>query len=149
MMTYAMTSSAPPRTLSTAGIWKGAFAGAALGAVGNVVLFFAARAGGVDMTADFQRTGAVPMPFPPVVIASFVPAVAAALVAMLVNRFTTKVAPVYTGVALAAGLLSMGGPMNLPLASTGLKIVLALMHVVSGIAITAGILRLARTTDTR
>jgi hypothetical protein len=48
------------------------------------------------------------------------------------------------GVAVALGLLSMGGPATLPGASSALRVVLALMHVVSGVSITAGIVRLGR-----
>lgn len=97
--------------LSTAGIWRGGAIGAAIGAAANAVLYFVARAAGVDMVAEFAKgSPAVSMPFPPVIIASFIPFVFAALAATLVNRFTAKASRIFVGIALGFGLFSMGGP---------------------------------------
>ena len=130
------------RAFTSGGIWKGAMIGAAAGAIANVVLYLAASASGVSMVAEFQK-GEPPlvMPLPPVVIASFVPAILAALAAMLMNRISPKAPQILVAVAVVFGLLSMGGPATLAGASSGLRIVLALMHVVSAVTITGGILR--------
>ena len=80
----------------------------------------------------------------PVIVASIVPAVAAALFALVLNRLATRPSKILIGVSIAFGLLSMMGPATLPGASFGLRVVLALMHVVSGIAIPAGILRFGK-----
>ena len=133
------------RELTTGGIWKGAFLGAAAGAVANVLIYVVASAAGASMIAEFQKgSPPIAMPFPPVVIASFVPAIFAALVAMLVNRLSASAGKVYLIVGAVVTLLSMGGPANLGQAGVGLKVALALMHVASGIAITGGILRFGK-----
>ena len=138
----ASNRSAP---LTTGGIWKGGAIGAAVGAVVNVVLYFAASAGGVSMIAEFEKgSPPIAMPFPPVVIASFVPFVFASLVAMALSRFTAKASSIFVGIAVVMSLLSMSGPAMLPGASVGLRVVLGLMHVVSGITITGGILRFGK-----
>lgn len=145
MATTAIAGGSSERELTTGGIWKGAFIGAAVGAVGNVILYFVTSAAGASMMGEFQKGApAVAMPFPPVVIASFVPAIFASLVAMLVNRFTASASKVYVIVAVVFTLLSMGGPANLGQAGVGLKVALALMHVVSAVAITGGILRFGK-----
>jgi hypothetical protein len=143
--TVAAITTAPTRELDTKGIWSGAALGAVIGAVANSALFFAAKAAGVVMTADFQKSGQMTelFPFQPA-IASVVPAIFAALLAMLLNRVLAKPTKVFVGVAIAFGLFSMGGPFSLPGAGTGLRVVLALMHVVAGIAITWGIVTKGR-----
>lgn len=145
--TIANRSTSKSHELSSGGIWKGGAVGAAAGAVANSVLYFIASAAGVDMVAEFAKGApSAPMPFPSVVIASFVPFVFAALVATLLNRFLTKASRPFLGVAVAFALLSMGGPATLGGASTGLRIVLAAMHVVSAVTIAGGIVRLGRAT---
>jgi hypothetical protein len=133
------------RELDAKGIFRGAGIGAVAGAIGNVAVFLAGSAAGVPMVAEFQK-GAPPvaLALPQVAIASLVPGLAAALFALALNRFTAKPSKIFLGVAVVFGLFSMGGPASLPGASAGLKAVLALMHVVSGVAITAGILRAGR-----
>ena len=147
MMTSPVTATGheTQRELLTGGIWKGAGIGAAVGAVGNVVLYGIANASGISMVGEFMRgQPPLPMPFPPVIISSFVPALFAALVAMALNRFTARPARVFTVVAVVFGLVSMVGPASIAGAGVGLRVVLALMHVVSGLTITMGILRLGR-----
>jgi hypothetical protein len=135
----------PARELETKGIWTGAALGAVIGAVANSALFFGAKAAGVAMTADFQKSGRMTelFPFQPAV-ASIVPAIFAALFAMLLNRVLAKPTKVFIGVAIVFGLFSMGGPFSLPGAGTGLRAVLALMHVIAGAAITWGIVTKGR-----
>lgn len=142
----AMTDLIESKSRWTAGaVFKGSFGGAALGAVVNVVLFFAGGAM-TSLSAGFDPAAAAPVDLKvaPVVIASLVPALPAGLAALLVGRFAKKPATVFAVLAGVFGLLSMGGPANLAGAGAGLKVLLALMHVVSGVAITAGILRSTR-----
>ena len=127
---------------SAGAIFKGAFAGAALGLVGNLVLFFGAGAAGVSLTARFAPAGPpVPLAVAAVVISSLVSAIPASLVALAIARFAKDPAKVFAIVAAVFALLSMGGPANLADAGGGLKLVLAVMHVFSGVGITLGILR--------
>ncbi len=130
----------------TAGaVFRGAFVGAAAGAVANVALYLLAPLAGVSLLARF-RPDAPPQSllFVAVVLASLVPALPAALAALLLGRVTREPARAFAALAAVFGLLSMGGPMNLAEASLGLKVLLAVMHVVSGVGITAGVLRSAR-----
>ncbi len=138
-------------TTNDKGVWaagpvfKGAFAGAAAGAVANVLLYFVAGAAGVAMTGRFDPSQpATALPIGPVAISSIVSAIPAALVALAAGRFAKAPAKVFTVIAAAFALLSMGGPASLAEASVGLKIVLGLMHVFSGVAITMGIVRATR-----
>lgn len=143
--TQAAVNGAEGRELTTAGIFKGAALGGLAGAIGNVLLHVMASAGGVSLVAEFakgQPPGALAAPH--VVMASVVPALFAALFTLVVNRFSSRPTRLLLGVAVALGLLSMGGPATLPGASSALRVVLALMHVVSGVSITAGIVRLGR-----
>jgi hypothetical protein len=147
MMATTSTGTAGPteRELTTGGIFKGAAIGAAAGAVGNALLYFAGSAAGVSMFGEFAKgQPAVALGVGQVVVASFVPAIGAALLALLLNRFTAKPSKILLGIAVVFGLLSMGGPANLPGADAGLRFLLALMHVVSGVGITAGILRFGK-----
>jgi len=127
----------------TAGaIFKGAIVGAALGLVGNLALFFGAGAAGVSLVGRFDPAGPpASLALVPVVLASLLPAVFAALTALGIARVAKDPAKVFAIVATVFALLSMGGPANLADAGGGLKLVLALMHVVSGLGITLGILR--------
>ena len=146
-MTATNTSpaTATERELTTAGILKGAGIGAAAGAVGNALLYFVGGAAGVSMSAEFMKgQPAAPLAFGQVIVASFVPAVFAALLALLLNRFTAKPSKIFLGISVAFCLLSMGGPATLPSAETGLKVLLALMHVVAGVAIAGGIIRFGK-----
>jgi hypothetical protein len=137
------TTTSAEKTVWAAGpVFKGAFAGAAAGAVANVLLYFIAGAAGVSMTGKFDPAlPASALPIAPVAIASLVPAIPASLVALGVGRFAKDPAKVYTVIAAVFCLLSLGGPANLAESSLGLKLVLDLMHVFSGVGITLGILR--------
>jgi hypothetical protein len=129
------------RALSTKGLFVGAALGAAASAVGNVILYLGSGALGVSRLGEFQPGTVSELPLVPVIMASIVPALPAVLLAAGLNRFLKKPAMVFTVVAALFALLSMGGPAALGGATTGMKVVLALMHVVSGVAIAGGILR--------
>ena len=77
-------------------------------------------------------------------MASLVPALPAGLAALVVGRFGKSPATAFTALAVVFGVLSMGGPANLAGASVGLKVILALMHVVSAATITGGVVRSTR-----
>jgi len=131
-------SSATEKELTTGGIVKGAAIGAAAGGVGNALLFIIAGAVGVPMVAEFARgQPAAALALGQVIGASFVPAIVAALFALLLNKLSSRPSRILVGVALVFGLFSMMGPATIPGAGTGLRVILALMHVVAGVAIIA------------
>lgn len=147
MSTLATPETAPssPRELSAGGIVKGAFGGAVVGAIGNLALFGLATAASGPLTAKYDPSGPVAgLPAMQVAVASLVPAAVATLFTLALNAFTSRPSRVLTIVATLFGAISMMGPINLPEASAITKVVLGLMHVVSGVAITAGILKLGK-----
>jgi hypothetical protein len=147
MSTLASPGTAPssPRELAPAGIAKGAFGGAVIGAIGNLALFGLATAISGPLTAKYDPNGPVAaLPAVQVAVASIVPAVVATLFTLALNAFTSRPSRILTIVAAVFTTVSMMGPINLPEASGMTKLALGLMHVVSGVAITAGILKLGK-----
>jgi hypothetical protein len=141
-LSNATSPSQPTHAFTAGAVFKGAFAGAAAGAAANVALYFAFSLAGVSLVALFAP-GAPPVALGlgPVVMASLVPALPAALAALAVGRLAKSPARVYAIVAAVFALLSMGGPANLGGAGAGLKALLALMHVAAALGIAGGILR--------
>lgn len=145
MATAPMTNGANARELTTSGIFKGAGIGAAAGAAVNVTLFLIAKASGVSIWGEFQKgQPAIELPAAQVAIASIVPAVAAALFTLVLNRFTSRPARILTIAGVVLAVVSMGGPMSIPGASGAFRAVLALMHVVATITIVSGIVRFGK-----
>ncbi len=141
-----MTDLIDTKSRWTAGnVFKGSFGGAAVGAVVNVVLFLLGGAM-TSLSARFDPSAAAPgdLKLVAVVMASMVPALPAGLAALVVGRFAKNPATVFMVLAVVFGLFSMGGPANLAGAGAGLKVVLALMHVVSAAALAGGIVRSTR-----
>ena len=145
-VTASPSSVAPAATKTTAGtILKAALLGGAIAAVANLALYALARGVGVPFIAKFDPNApAGPLPLPLVAVASLVPAVAAGLFFVVLQKLVRPAPKVFLAVAVVFTLLSFGGPMGLAEASAGTKGVLALMHVVAGLAITGSILRRVR-----
>lgn len=123
-------SALEPRRLAAAGAL-----GAALSAVGNVVLFFAASAAGTVSIPDQANPGAfTALPIGPVIGASIVPAVfATGFYAALITFAPARAKAIFVGVSAVFALLSMGGPLGAPDMLS--QATLAGMHVVSAVAI--------------
>lgn len=134
-----MTSASPP---TLASCLKAAVAGGAVAAGINLLLALAAPRLGIPMVAQFDPSAA-PMQLPAVmaVIASLVPALGAAFAYFGIARLTASAPRVFTVVAVLLLVGSMGGPLTLAAAAPSTKAVLALMHVVAGVAIVRPLLR--------
>jgi len=78
-----------------------------------------------------------------VVITATVAALAGWAVLALLERFTARARTIWTGVALAALLASLGGPLSGGV-GTGSKVVLALMHLVVGAVVIVGLRQTTR-----
>ncbi len=112
----------------------GLFAGLAAAAINALVYFLGRSLGWI--TDDVLLPGAEqPLTLPPVIMASLVPALIAAVVAWLVNRFTRRPRQVFTGLAVVLLVLTLVPPFSLPGASGGMIFALVLMHVVAAAAI--------------
>lgn len=134
------TSTSPlGRTLGV-GLVAGLVAG-----VANAIFFFISR-------ALFSLPYLVPMGGPTspatdlpvfaVIAASTVPALGAALLYWALGRFTSRATTIFTVVAVVFGLLSLGGPVSLPI-DLGTRIALSVMHLIAGVIITLGLTRFA------
>jgi hypothetical protein len=114
----------------------------------NLALLLGASAAGAPARGAINGPGteAVDLPVIMGLVGSVGPAIPAWIVFAILTKVTPKYATVFTGVAAAFLLLSMGGPATLEAASTSTKLLLAFMHVPPAIGIVAGLLRGARST---
>ena len=81
-----------------------------------------------------------PMPVAMPVIAILVAGLLATVFFGLLIRFNRKPATAFLSVAVAALILSFGGPFNLPAASLITKLLLCGMNIIAAVIITVGIL---------
>lgn len=122
---------------------KAGLGGAAIAAAVNLALLFGATAAGISMVGEYQPgSPAMALPFPMVLVASIMPALAATVAYFGLTRFTGKASRIFVIVAVLFLLLSMGGPLTLASADTGTKLVLAAMHIVAAVAIAGPLSRL-------
>jgi hypothetical protein len=136
------SASVSPRSdrIDTGRLPRAVLLAAVLSAALNLLVFYLAGALGVDFTGPFMGPDAPPTPLSPlqVAITSAVPAVAAGMLLWLLNRFAPRPATIFVAVAAVFGLLSLGGPLSLPIPG-GAQAALALMHAVAGVAITTAL----------
>ena len=118
-----------------------AFLGGAIAAVVNVALFFAAKAGGVPLTGEFQPGPVTELMLPAVVVSCFVPGFFGALVALLFQKFTKQGARNFAILAGVFTVVSLGGPASVKQISTGTIVVMELMHVVAAVGIGGALYR--------
>lgn len=130
-----MTQAAGTTSGSSAGkLFGQALLGGAAAAVGNLVLFFGAKAG-VAMTGEFQPGTVGELMLPAVVLSSIVPGLFAAVVALLFQKFTRAPARNFAILATVFCVVSLLGPLNVKQVSTGTIVVMELMHVIAGLGI--------------
>jgi hypothetical protein len=122
-------------------IWTTALITGAIAAVANLIVYFIAVAANVPLqvaapgSTELQR-----LPFVPVILASLIPALAAAALLLVLKRFTPRANTVFQVIAVVFTLVSFGGPLGQP-TDDATKFVLNLMHVVAGAIITIGLTR--------
>ncbi len=135
-------SASSVREYSAKKVLLAALAGGATAGVINLGLFLVARAAGVPFTAKFDPHAVVTMlPAQATFFASVVPAFAAAAVLSLLNVLVKRPTTIFVGIAATFGLLSMGGPASLAEAAVSTKALLAVMHVVAGVAIVGAVVK--------
>lgn len=101
-----------------------------IAAVLNAILFLIGSSTGA-IPADFIIPNAgQPLTLVPVLVASFVPAIAGGLVLALLNRFTKRPLRIFTIITLLILVLSFMSPLSIPGAPVGMIVILELMHVV-------------------
>ena len=118
-------------------LWAAPLAGVAA-AAGNLAVYGVARAA-FGLPLEMPAMGpnpAGPLAVAPMIISSFAPALAAAMLLALLARFTTRPVRVFQVVAGAALVLSFGAPFGIPV-DTATRLVLLSMHLVAGLVIAA------------
>lgn len=101
-----------------------------IAAVLNAILFLIGSSTGA-IPADFIIPNAgQPLTIVPVLVSSFLPAVAGGLLLAVLNRFTKRPLRIFTIITLAILVFSFIGPLGIPSAPVGLIVILELMHVV-------------------
>jgi hypothetical protein len=122
-------------------IWMTALGAGAITAVANLIVYFIAIALNVSLqvaapgSTELQR-----LPFFPVILASVIPALAAAAVLLLLRCFTPRANTIFQTIAAIIVIVSFGGPLGQP-TDDATKFVLNLMHVIAGVIITLGLTR--------
>jgi Family of unknown function (DUF6069) len=113
---------------------KAALLAALAGVIINAILFFIGSSAGImDPAIGLPKPdGSVEaITVVPVIISSIIPVVVAALVLVLLNRFTANPVRIFGIITLVLSVLSFMNPfMGIPNVSTGMAMWLNLMHVV-------------------
>src|SRR5687768_3736320 len=136
-MTTAAVAPRSGRVASRKLLWAGPLAGVAA-AAGNLAIFGLASAA-LSLPLVMPAMGptpAAPLNIAQVIIASFVPALAAAGLLALLACFTARPVRVFQIIAGVGLVLSLGAPFSLPI-ELSTRLVLLSMHVVAGVVITA------------
>ncbi len=109
------------QSVSAGVLFGAAFLGGAVAAVVNVVLFFGAQAAGVSLEAKWPPEFVLAkMMVGPVIFASIVPAIPAAIVALVLTRVASQKAALLFGIISAVlTVLSFGSPLTVEGLSTG------------------------------
>jgi len=127
-----------------------AVAGGAVAATANTVLFRLLDRLGVDFSIQTSATApAAPIPAPSFAVASFLPALVAGGLLILLDRFTTKARTAFVVIACAFAVLSLAGPATVGGASAATRMALMLMHLVAAVVISGALMRSAVTTESR
>jgi hypothetical protein len=112
----------------------GAAQGIAVSVIGNVILFYLFSAIGWFSDKIIIPNANAPLTVFPVIMASIVPLVFAALLFLALVRFTAKPVQIFGIIALLFLLISFAGPFSIPNVPITMAIGLNLMHLVSGVA---------------
>ena len=131
------TASSDPRARIPAGkLWRAGLLAAAAAAVANMIIWAIERIllGLALPVPQGAGNEIAPLPVVMVVVVSAVAAIAATLLLAILNRFVQRPIRIFQGIAAVALLLSLGGPLSLPV-DIATKVGLSAMHVVAAAAI--------------
>jgi Family of unknown function (DUF6069) len=117
-----------------------ALMGGLAGAVINVIVYFITQAAGVVYEIPIGGPGAPlsPLPFPGVIIATLIPAIAAGALLAALTRFTKQPLRIFWIIATLFLIVSMIPSMTLPV-PLATRLVLSAMHIVAAAAIIWGL----------
>ena len=110
-------------------------------ALANVVVFALERnLLGVSFVFPYQGAGspALPLPVSFVILASTIPAIAAAVLLAILGKLTRRPLRIFTIMGVIFLIVSFGGPLSVP-AGPSTKLALGVMHVVAAVIIIGGL----------
>lgn len=113
-----------------------ALVAAAVSAAGNFVLYLIATAalGAIEVQMGGPQAPVTPLSGVLVIIMSALPALLAAGLLWLLNRFVARPFAVFQAIAVVGALISLAGPLTLQVGLAS-KVVLSLMHIIAAVAI--------------
>src|SRR5689334_3718306 len=121
----------PPMRVALAAV-----AGGAIAAAANTGLFLLLHALGVDFRIQPSPTApAAPIPVPNFAVASFLPALLAGGLLMLLDRFTTRAHSAFVLIACVLAILSFAAPATIGGASAATRVALIFMHLIAAVVI--------------
>lgn len=109
----------------------------AVAAIANLVLYVLVTLAfgiGLEVQMGGPQAPVEPLGAVPVILMSALPALVAAGLLWLLNRFVARPFALFQAIAAVVALLSLGGPLTLQVGVAS-KIVLSLMHIVAATAI--------------
>lgn len=120
----------------------GLVAGLAAGVANLLVYFITAALFSLPYLVPAGGPGTEPAPLPifAIVAACAIPGLLAGILYWALGRFTSRATTIFTVVAIAFALISLGGPLTLPI-DLGTRLALAAMHIVAAAIITLGLFR--------
>lgn len=132
--------------VATHKLWWVALAAGVTAAIGNLIVFVVAQnLFGLSLMIPQSpgNTTLVPLTIDPILGASIIPAIGAAVLLAILGRLVKRPFRIFQIIAVIVLLLSFGGPLNLPIGGVE-KVALAVMHVVTAVAIVVILSALAR-----
>ncbi len=124
-------------------LWAAPVAGIAA-AIANVVVFYVAQALGAVPNDIAVSNANQPITVGPVILASFVPAIAAGVLLAILAVLTVKAVKVFIMLSTMFLVLSFYMPLTIPEAFGGMILALNLMHLVAAVVIVGLLIRLTR-----
>ena len=118
--------------------WASLLAGVVAAAVNAVIYFIASAAGAIPQTVLVPGLNQ-PITVVLVILNSFVPAILAAVVLALLNRFARRPVRLFRIIAAVLLVISFANPLTIPEAPLAMILTLDLMHIVAA-AIIVGVL---------
>jgi len=135
----------PPRRVAIAAV-AGGMAAAAV----NTGLFLLLHGLGVEFSIQPSPSApAAPIPVPSFAVTSFLPALIAGGLLMLLGRATTNARTAFVVIACAFAVLSLAGPATIGGASAATRMALMLMHIIAAVVISGTLLRSEVRTEPR
>ena len=126
--------------MSTKSLFAASLIGGLVGASGNYLVYFIARAMGAGFTGQFNGPTVEDLPIVAIGISSVIPSLVAPLVLLGIRKVSARPLQVFVAASAVLALVSTIPPMMIADASLGTRVALALMHLVSAAAILGAII---------